>query len=221
MRAGEDVRVEERLRELDDRLRGPARLKAELLVELRDALSDAAEVYREGGLPAAEAERRAVAEFGTPAQLLPAYQAELAAAALRGLSLRALLVALALTTAGDLTWRGSSWSDGPRPPAGYLLLSASMNGIWLVVAGLALAALVYGPLAARRGWSTTTGRLLGLGLTGALGFATAAGTGLFAWSLGLWDAALTWPPMMVGAVLVGAAYFSLGRATRIWLVAAR
>ncbi|MEH0841779.1 permease prefix domain 1-containing protein [Micromonospora sp. CPCC 205711] len=221
MRAGEDVRVEERLRELDDRLRGPARLKAELLVELRDALSDAAEAYREGGLPAAEAERRAVAEFGTPAQLLPAYQAELAAAALRGLSLRALLVALALTTAGDLTWRGSSWSDGPRPPAGYLLLSASMNGIWLVVAGLALAALVYGPLAARRDWSATAGRLLGLGLTGALGFATAAGTGLFAWSLGLWDAALTWPPMMVGAVLVGAAYFSLGRATRIWLVAAR
>ncbi|MGC5018578.1 permease prefix domain 1-containing protein [Micromonospora sp. DT47] len=219
MRSG----VEERLREFDDRLRGPGRLKAELIVELRDALTDAAEAYREGGLPAAEAERRAVAEFGTPAQLVPAYQAELAAGALRGLSLRALLVALTLMAAGDLTWQGSSWSDGPRPPAGYLLLSASMDGIWLAVAGFALAGLVLGRLAARRGWAGTSpaARLLGLGLTAALVLGSVAGVGLFTWSVRLWDAALTWPPMIIGAVVTGAAWFSLARAGRYWLAATR
>ncbi|WP_446212614.1 permease prefix domain 1-containing protein [Micromonospora sp. IBSANI012] len=222
MRGCEDVRVADRLRELDDRLHGPARLKAELMVELRDALDDAAEAYREGGLSAAEAERRAVAEFGAPAQLVPAYQAELAAAALRGLSLRAFAVALALLVAGDLTWRGSSWSDGPRPPAGYQLLSASVNWIWLAVAGFALAGLVLGVGAARRGRAgvPAAGRLLGLGLTGALVLGAVVGVALFAWSVELWDAALTWPPMIIGAVVVGAGYFSLVRAARCWLRAA-
>ncbi|MGB2568192.1 permease prefix domain 1-containing protein [Micromonospora citrea] len=220
---GCDGVVEEQLRELADRLRGPARLKAELIVELRHALSDAAEAYREGGLPATEAQRRAVAEFGTPAQLAPAYQAELAAGALRGLAARALAVAVVLVAAGDLTWRGSSWSAGPPPPEGYLLLSASLNGIWLAVAGLALAGLVLGTRRARRGRAgvPASGRLLGLGLTGALTLGSLAGVALFAWSLGLWEAALTWPPMIVGAVLVGGAYVSLGRAARSWLVAAR
>ncbi|SCG41511.1 permease prefix domain 1-containing protein [Micromonospora halophytica] len=221
MRGGDGV--EERLRELADRLHGPARLKAELIVELRHALSDAAEAYREGGLPATEAQRRAVAEFGTPAQLVPAYQAELAAGALRGLSLRAFAVAVVLVVAGDLTWQGSSWSGGPPPPEGYLLLSASLNWIWLTVAGLALAGLALGTRLARRGRAgvPASGRLIGLGLSGALALGALAGVALFAWSLGIWEAALTWPPMLVGAVLVGAAYFSLGRAARSWLVAAR
>ena len=48
----------------------------------------------------------------------------------------------------------------------------------------------------------------------------AAGGALFAWSVGLWDAALTWPPMIIGMVVVGAAYFSLARAARGWLRAA-
>ncbi|MEH0935205.1 permease prefix domain 1-containing protein [Micromonospora psammae] len=222
MRGCDDVRVEQRLRELDDRLRGPARLKAELIAELRHALTDAAEAYRQGGLSPAEAERRAVAEFGTAAQLAPAYQVELAAGALRGLSLRALAIALVLVSAGDLTWRGSSWSDGPPPPQGYQLLSASMNWIWLVVAGLAAVGLVAGFAAARGGRvAVPGGQLLGLGLTGALALGVVSGVALFAWSVELWDAALTWPPMMIGVVVASAAYFSLARAARSWLTAAR
>ncbi|MEV4488943.1 permease prefix domain 1-containing protein [Micromonospora coxensis] len=219
---GCDGVVEEQLRELAGRLRGPARLKAELIVELRHALSDAAEAYEEGGLPATEAQRRAVAEFGTPAQLAPAYQAELAAGALRGLSVRALAVAVVLVVAGDLSWKGSSWSAGPPPPDGYLLLSASLNWIWAGVAGLGVVGLVTAAAAARRGQvGVPGGRLLGWGLTGALGTGAVAGVALFAWSLGLWDAALTWPPMIVCAVLVGGAFVLLGRAARTWLTTAR
>ena len=222
MRACDEVGIDERLRELESRLRGPARLRTELIREVRDALDDATEAYREAGLPARDAERRAVADFGTPAELAPAYQAELAAGALRGLSRRALVIAVLLTAGGDLTWRGSSWSGGPPPPAGYQLLAGSMNGIWLVVAGMALAALSFGAWAARRGRAATTvGRLLGWGLTGALVVGAVAGVALFAWSVALWDAALTWPPMIIGAVLAGAAHFALFRASRSWLVAAR
>ncbi|MFE9959501.1 permease prefix domain 1-containing protein [Micromonospora sp. NPDC005299] len=223
MRGYEEIHVDERLRELAGQLHGPARLKADLLTEARHALEDAVEAYREGGLPVAEAERRAVAEFGTPAQLAPGYQAELAAGALRGLALRALAVAAVLMVGGDLTWRGASWSDGPRPPEGYLLLSASVNGIWAVIAGLALAGLLLGLLAARY---ATPGlprlaRAVGFGLTGGLAAGAAAGAALFGWSVHLWDAALTWPPMIIGAVLVSAAWFALARAARYWLLSAR
>ncbi|MFE9688899.1 permease prefix domain 1-containing protein [Micromonospora sp. NPDC005806] len=221
MQGDQDVLVEERLDELGDRLRGPARLKADLLTEARHALLDAVEAYREDGLPLAEAERRAVAEFGTPAQLAPGYQAELAAGALRGLALRALAVAVVLMAGGDLTWRGSSWSEGLRPPEGYLLLHAFLNGIWGLVAGLALAGLLLGLLAARYRSSRLPRltRAVGYGLTGCLAGGAVAGSALFGWSVSLWDAALTWPPMLIGAVLVSAGWFALARAARCWLLA--
>ncbi|WFE38374.1 permease prefix domain 1-containing protein [Micromonospora sp. WMMD998] len=223
MRVDQGARVEDRLRELSGRLHGPSRLKADLLTEARHALEDAAEAYREGGLSRAEAERRAVAEFGGVAQLAPGFQAELAAGALRGLALRTLAVAAVLMAAGDLTWHGSSWSAGPRPPAAYLLLSASMHGIWGTVAGLALAGLALGALAARRDSPrlVRSARAVGFGLTGGLLVGALAGGALFAWSVRLWDAALTWPPMIIGAVVASAAWFSLARSARWWLLSAR
>ncbi|MEU7980339.1 permease prefix domain 1-containing protein [Micromonospora sp. NPDC049081] len=222
MRACDEVGIDERLRDLESRLHGPTRLRTELIREVRDALDDAAEAYRDGGLPAREAERRAVVDFGSPAELAPAYQAELAAGTLRGLARRALVIAVLLAACGDLTWQGSSWSGGPPPPAGYQVLAGSMHGIWLTVAAVALAALVSGRWAARRGRAgTSVNRLLGWGLTGTLALGAVAGVALFGWSIALWEAALTWPPMIVGAVLAGAAHFALFRATRFWLVATR
>lgn len=67
----EDVLVDEHLRELAARLQGPARLKSDLLTEARHGLLDAVEAYRESGVPSTEAQRRAVVEFGSPAQVLP------------------------------------------------------------------------------------------------------------------------------------------------------
>ncbi|GAA2218170.1 permease prefix domain 1-containing protein [Micromonospora olivasterospora] len=218
------VRVEDRLRELDDRLRGPVRLKADLLTEARHALQDAVEAYRDGGLSAAEAERRAVAEFGDPAGLAPAYQAELAAGSLRGLALRVLAVAGVLVVAGDLTWQGSSWSGaGPRPPAGYLLLSGSLDAVWLATAVLAVAGLLVVAASARSAHPALPrlARLVGLGLTAAPVLGALAGAALYAWSLGLWEAALTWPPMIVGGVATTAAFLWIARAARSWLLAAR
>ncbi|SCE80604.1 hypothetical protein GA0070607_1802 [Micromonospora coriariae] len=217
----EDVLVEEHLRVLAARLQGPARLKSDLLTEARHGLLDAVEAYREDGLPPTEAQRRAVAEFGSPAQLLPSWQAELAVGALRGLSLRMLAVAGVLVVAGDLTWRGASWSGGPHPPAVYRLLSASVDWIWIGSLLLAVAGLLVVAASARsaRPGLAVAQRAVGAGLTGTLVLGMLAGTALFAWSIGLWDAALSWPPMLIGAVLVGGAYFSLARAARGWLLA--
>lgn len=219
----EEAVVDRRLHELSARLHGPNRLKADLLAEARHALEDAVEAYRDGGLPRAEAQRRAVAEFGSDAQLVPGFQAELAVGALRGLALRTLVVAVVLIAAGDLTWQGSSWSGGPPPPQSYLLLSASLNGIWGVVAALALIALLVGPLAARWGspWLVRSARLISFGLTGSLLLGAVAGGALFGWSIGLWDAALTWPPLIIGMVVVSAAWFALARAARCWVLADR
>ncbi|WP_327032926.1 permease prefix domain 1-containing protein [Micromonospora ureilytica] len=219
MARAEDVLVDEHLRDLGARLQGPARLKSELLTEARHGLLDAVEAYRESGVPPTEAQRRAVAEFGSPAQLLPSWQAELAVAALRGLSLRMLAVAGVGVAAGDLTWRGASWSNGPRPPAGYLLLSNSVDWIWMSTLLLSVAGLlvVWASARAPRPGLALAQRAVGAGLTGLLALAMLTGCALFTWSLNLWDAALHWPPMIIGGVLVAGGYFSLTRAARGWL----
>ncbi|RLQ00918.1 permease prefix domain 1-containing protein [Micromonospora sp. CV4] len=219
MPRSEDVLVEEHLRELAARLHGPTRLKSDLLTEARHGLLDAVEAYREGGVPPTEAQRRAVAEFGSPAQLLPSWQAELAVGALRGFSLRMLAIAAVGVVAGDLTWQGSSWSGGSRPPAVYRLLSTSVEWIWtgsLLLAAAGLLVVAAGARSPRPGLAAAQ-RAVGAGLTGAVALGMLAGTALFAWSFGLWDAALHWPPMIIGGVLAGGAYFSLVRAARGWL----
>ncbi|MDG4793369.1 permease prefix domain 1-containing protein [Micromonospora sp. WMMD1082] len=223
MPVGDDVLVEEHLRQLAGRLRGPRRLRADLMTEARHGLLDAVEAYRDSGLPAREASRQAVAEFGTPDQLAPAYQAELAVAALRGLSLRVGAFAAAASVAGDLTWRGSTWSAGPRPPDGYLLLSQSVEWIWAGAFLLGLAGLLLVTATARSASPALTGlaRTVGTALTGAAVLGALAGAGLFTWSFLLWDAALTWPPMVIGMVAATAAHVWVGRAARVWLLATR
>ncbi|MEV6372811.1 permease prefix domain 1-containing protein [Micromonospora musae] len=219
----DDVMVEDHLRELAGLLRGPARMKADLLTEARHGLLDAVEAYRADGLPAVEAERRAVTEFGSAAQLVPAWQAELTTGALRTLSLRVLAVAAILVAGGDLTWRGSSWSAGPRPPEGYLHLSESVSVLWLAALVFAAGGLLLVTWAARSPGSgaATLVRLVGSGLAGSLILGVPAGAALFAWSIALWDGALTWPPMIIGATLAGAGYLWLGRALRGWVLAVR
>jgi hypothetical protein len=69
--------IDEYLGELDRKLHGCGRFKADLLGEARDGLHDAADAYRAGGWSDEEAERRAVADFGPAAVVARDYQAEL------------------------------------------------------------------------------------------------------------------------------------------------
>ena len=69
--------IDEYLTDLDRRLHGCGRFKADLLGEARDGLHDAADAYRAGGWNDEDAERRAVADFGPAAVVARDYQAEL------------------------------------------------------------------------------------------------------------------------------------------------
>jgi hypothetical protein len=203
------------VRDLDRALTGPARLKSDLLTEARDSLTDAAEGYRAGGIDPAEAERRAVSEFGSVAQLANGYQAELAATTIRTLALRIIAVTALLRSSADLMWRGAPWT-GPVPSDGYRLLSGSLGWAWIACGLAALCSFVWFTCAARRGRpaSVRLARAVSLGLAGFLGLAVCGGIAIYAWSLGLWDAALTWPPMVAGLVALTAAYAWLAHGVR-------
>ncbi|MBX6385857.1 MAG: hypothetical protein IRZ07_23275 [Microbispora sp.] len=69
--------IDEYVASMSHALRGPGGAKRDLLTEARDSLLDAAEAYEMEGLPRAEAERLAVADFGTVPEVAPGFQEEL------------------------------------------------------------------------------------------------------------------------------------------------
>jgi hypothetical protein len=200
------------VRDLDRSLAGPARLKGDLLTEARHGLVDAAAAYREDGLPAAEAERRAVREFGRLPELAPAYQAEIAAASAQRLALWLGLVPTALGACSDLMWRGAPWGD-LRPGPGYALLSVSVDRIGLLLAVGGLLAYAWLAWTTRRGRPVTPAVARRLALAGLGGVTALGGTGLAVYltTVVRAPAALTWPPMIIGGLVMAVALGWLAR----------
>ncbi|MFD0823237.1 permease prefix domain 1-containing protein, partial [Micromonospora zhanjiangensis] len=217
-----DVLIDGYVRDLGRRLHGPAHAKRDLLTEVRDGLTDAVEGYREGGLPPDRAEELAMAEFGPTGRLAAEFQAELAAFSVRTLAVRIALVTGGLIFSANLMWQGAPWT-GPRPPATYLMLSSGIEWLGAGCAALALVSLAWLTVTARRGRPVPVRqtRLAAHGLTGSLALHWLGGLALYGWSVHLWTAALTWPPMIIGMVLLCVAYGWLGTAARRCLAAAR
>jgi hypothetical protein len=92
-------------------LKGPVRARRDLVAEARDSLYDAAEAYELDGLDPAEAERRAVGEFGRIDEIAPGYQEELAACQGRRLAVL-LFVSVPLTA---ILW-SVIWKTFPLTP---------------------------------------------------------------------------------------------------------
>ena len=116
---------------LDRRLRGAGELKTELLTEVRHGLGDAAEAYRAAGVPAGEAERRAVREFGSVDELAPDLQRELALAQGRR---TARLFALTMPLCVTLSTMGWAYLHPPSAvgarwplPAAYGVASTAVD----------------------------------------------------------------------------------------------
>jgi hypothetical protein len=63
-------------------------------------------------------------------------------------------------------------------------------------------------------------RAIGLVTLSIVSLTSLAGTVIYVWSVSLWDSALTWPPMIVGGLLVAAAYGWLVHSAVTCLVAA-
>jgi len=211
--AAERDLVEQHIRRLDRALSGPAGLKRRMLTEARQGLDDAVLDLREAGRTRAEAEREAVAEFGTVDELVPSYQAELAASAARTLGLRVVAVFAVLAICGDLVWRGAPWT-GPQPPTAYSALSQGIDVLGIVAAATAVlgsAALWFATRAGR----LVPPRVLRWAVIAVVGLVTveaASGIAIYAWSAEMWDTALTWPPMIVGGTAMAAAGIWIGRA---------
>ncbi|WP_433268596.1 permease prefix domain 1-containing protein [Actinosynnema sp. CS-041913] len=149
--------IDDYLTALDHRLRGPERVKEDLLAEARDSLDDAAEAYRDGGLAPEDAQRRAVAEFGPVSRIARDYQGLLALAH-GARTLRTLLVVIPLAhVMWELNrrfWIGAWNSFDAPPPDWYLVIARANDSTGWIVAGVALCALLAGRLLARAGVST-------------------------------------------------------------------
>ena len=105
------------------RLRGPARMRAEMVTEARHSLLDAAEAHVDSGLAPVEAARRAVAEFGTFGEVVPGYQAELAAAQGRRTVLWMATALPVLHLLAPLMWWRAPWSNAPASDTYWSLTS--------------------------------------------------------------------------------------------------
>jgi hypothetical protein len=208
------------LQELEGRLRGPARARAELLAEARDSLHDAVEAHRCAGLDPGAAERRAVADFGALDEVAPGYQTELAL--VQGRRTAGLLLVLPLLgVVWDLVWSFKPATGGPAPPAAVLFGRLWVGIALSCLAGAGVAVAATGrPLV--RGWAPRRiARLTG-------GAALAAGTAATAW---VPVAALaperavgdltTWPPTAVAWVCSAAVTVSLIRSGRRCLAVAQ
>lgn len=205
--------IEEYVQGMAARLVGPAKAKADLLAEARDGLVDAAEAHVRAGLAAEPAAHRALAEFGAYRSVLPGYQAELAASQGRRTATLVVVTMLGTHLFSDLMWQGSPWSaSGPEPASGYLLAARALDGLTgtsVVVALLALVGYGWGSrmgLGRLRPGATLLTRLVGIGILALVAAQVVLGTVVFVWSVHTWDAALTWPPMLIGAIVVTAVF---------------
>jgi hypothetical protein len=99
------VPIDDYLAALSKQLRGPRRRKADLLAEARDHLTDATEAFEAGGFDRYDAQKQAVADFGTIEDVAPGYRSELAISHSRRTAMM-LLLALLIQ---PIVWQSGAW----------------------------------------------------------------------------------------------------------------
>lgn len=128
--------IESYAEELAAELRGPARVKARMVQEIRDGLADTAAARVEAGLPPEEAVRDAVREFGTPAEVAPSCQRELTLAQTRHTAFALLATVPVLLGCWHLAW--TIGRDQGVPPSQTAQLLATIAGTAAIVGFAAL-----------------------------------------------------------------------------------
>ncbi|MFC6015178.1 permease prefix domain 1-containing protein [Plantactinospora solaniradicis] len=122
--------IDDYVSEVGSGLRGSARLRADMLTEIRDALVDAAESHQRDGAGTPEAERLAVLEFGSARRIAAGLQDVLAVDQARrtaGLLLAALGTQFVTT---ELMGRVGGWQQlwgTTEPGAAYLWLARATD----------------------------------------------------------------------------------------------
>ncbi|KAB8187094.1 permease prefix domain 1-containing protein [Microbispora catharanthi] len=147
--------IDEYVASMRHALRGPGGAKRDLLTEARDSLLDAAEAYEGEGLPRAEAERLAVADFGTVPEVAPGFQGELTVSQGRRTATLLFLSVPLIAFMWAVIWRifpGSPHVDEIKP-AWFGLLARTVDLLQLsvgVMGGVALLAFGRGARHVRR-----------------------------------------------------------------------
>lgn len=177
MTAGTDL-VEAHVRALGDRLRGPARLRRSLLEEVRSGLLDAAdaELRTRPGTDPAAAQLRAISAFGAPAELAPAFQAQLLAAQARRSAVLLAVTFPGLLVAWDLLWAAGIGWGGPASPVVRRL--ARMEDLLSGTVGLAALLALLLLVRSARHQRDTRRIALGIGVLGVAGAAVSTGVAL-------------------------------------------
>jgi hypothetical protein len=128
--------VEAYVAELDDALRGPRGVKADIVAEALDGLIEATDAYRESGLDEDRAQRRAIADFGAVPRIAPGYQVELGLSQSR----RTGVLVSATIAAQPVVWHTLQHLTGDRGEASSAYLAVDMvvrcTGIATIVSGL-------------------------------------------------------------------------------------
>src|SRR5918998_1054883 len=136
-----DDPVEATVHDLGRRLHGPRRIRRSMLAEVEAGLRDTVDAQVAAGSAPDEARRRAVAEFGVPAELAPLYQAGIGVTQGRRTALLLALAFPGLLLGWDLLW-ALDGDGGAAPSPAVRLLSRVMDGTSLAV-GVAAALLVW------------------------------------------------------------------------------
>ncbi|MFG1944288.1 permease prefix domain 1-containing protein [Nonomuraea sp. NPDC048826] len=189
--------------ELQRTLSGPHGPKHDLVVEARDSLIDCADAYEAEGLRRAEAERRAVEEFGPISAVAPGYQEELTATAGRRLGWLLLVSVPATVLVWGLIWTlhpgdAELWQNRPE---WFMPVSRLLDVLQLAVGlygGLALLALGRGARLLPRTRLVT--RSLGLAVWVMLPLTSLLGLLLSKGSVMPADLA-TFPPVMLASLV--------------------
>ncbi|MEV5825636.1 permease prefix domain 1-containing protein [Spirillospora sp. NPDC052242] len=125
--------IDEHVAALSAALQGPARTKARMLTEVRAGLADATDDLAATGLPADDAARRAVRDFGAVADVAPDFQRELTIAQARRTALAVALSAPVLL----LCWQVAGSGGGVLPHTARLVGAAAAVAALLGAGGLA------------------------------------------------------------------------------------
>ncbi|TYK47235.1 permease prefix domain 1-containing protein [Actinomadura decatromicini] len=141
--------IEAHIEALGAALRGPDRVKARLVGELREGLIEAAADLSPEQRPDRQSARRAVRQFGTVAEIAPSFQRELTIAQAR-LTARTVMFAVPFLLALWYLVEVSGGSTGRRLPHLVQLLAAHLGGTAAAAALTAAAFLAATGALARR-----------------------------------------------------------------------
>lgn len=142
----QDVTIDSYITDLRKALTGPLTPKRDLILEARCSLEDAAESYRADNVAPETAERLAVMDFGDPAEVVQAYQRELAMAQSVRTAWWLLISIVVQFLEAKMSWKSTgAWHGHRRPSEAYLLFSHLWSwGQIVIVAVAAIAAFSFG-----------------------------------------------------------------------------